>query len=145
MNENIIEEFVHSANNEQDDVTNENSASNNLSILQGLCVIVEKSGCSDLLSKLYEKVFEIWAISIVARIEQQKNNSGSAKDDSLLTQKINKWRIGLISISLKDSAENVENFNKKTVLGDKIIKVCLLYFEYLMYSPVVLPKMHSEG
>jgi hypothetical protein len=73
LNNSIIKEFKKCTNDNKD--SDESSISNNLSVLQGLCVIVEKSGCSDLLTGLYDKVFESWSNDIVASIKQQKSNS----------------------------------------------------------------------
>ena len=51
--------------NNADGVTQENSIDRNLSILQGLCLIVEKSECSDLLTELIDSVFPSWMEEII--------------------------------------------------------------------------------
>ena len=131
LKENIINVFNDTLNNKS--FADENEAiDRNLSILQGLYVIVEKSGCSDLLSSLYEGVFEKWSFDI-AHSSRNKIDPYSGLDKlaekrfksfkgvDAINQKINKWRIGLISISLKDSETNVNRFADNAKMLTNII------------------------
>lgn len=131
LKKNIINVFKEALNNNS--LTDETEAiDRNLSILQGLYEIVEKSGCSDLLSSLYEGVFEKWSFDI-AHSSKSSSDPYSSLDKTAekrfrtfkgvdaINQKVNKWRIGLISISLKDSELNVNKFAENAKILMNII------------------------
>jgi hypothetical protein len=97
LKENIIKEFRDCANNSGIKDEGE-KIDQNLSILQGLCLIVEESECSDLLFDLIDTSFPKWMDEIV---HMSKPKS-----------KITKWRIGLISLSVKECEVNVHAFQR---------------------------------
>lgn len=68
-------------------------------------MIVEKSECSDLLTPLIDTVFPKWMENIVHPPEGKNE-----KSITNLEKKIIKWKIGLISLSVKDFEENVTLF-----------------------------------
>ena len=118
IKKNLQESIISKFTNDSGPDSSISHINNNLPVLRGLCNIIEKWECNDILNDLHQKgIFLSWLDEIVNRKEEERSKTKSKSKSRSLKNKnmeeIYKWHIGLISISLKNSQANITLFVQK--------------------------------
>ena len=128
IKKNLQESIISKFTNDSGLDSSQSHINNNLPVLRGLWNIIEKWECNDILNDLHQKgIFLSWLNEIANRKDEEKSRMKTKSKSKSLKNKnmeeIYKWRIGLISISLKNSQENITLFVQKNDMIKQVIKL----------------------